>query len=100
MSTLDSARIMYEIYQERGYNGKFRVVYFTELNDHNKEFEINRALAGRHLHDGFIREWRKDKAKAVIDTFLERLNAGQSPAVEELEEALDELMADHPSGVE
>jgi len=91
MSILESAQIMYEIYQESGYNGRYRVVYFTELNEHNKETEINRALAGRHVHDGFIREWRKEKSKAVIEEFLQRLNAGEEADREELEEALEAI---------
>jgi hypothetical protein len=98
MKTLESARIMYEIYQENGYNGRYRVVYFTELNDHNKETEINRAMAGRHVHDGFIREWRKDQAKGMIDAFLGRLNGGEEADPEELETALKEVAESFPEG--
>ncbi|RPJ43293.1 MAG: hypothetical protein EHM19_08980 [Candidatus Latescibacterota bacterium] len=93
MAELESSRIMYEIYQEEGYNRRFRVVFFTELNDHNKEMEINRALAGRHVHDGFIRERRKEEAKAVLADFIRRLNEGESPSVEELESALEGVSA-------
>jgi hypothetical protein len=91
MNKLETAKIMYEIYQEGGYNRSFRVIYFTELSEHNREIEINRAMAGRHVHDGFIQEWKKDQAKSLIEEFVGRLNSGQSPAPEELEEALGKL---------
>jgi hypothetical protein len=51
----ESDKVMFEIYREP-YQGLYRVVYFTELQDHNKETEINRAMAiGRildRLNDG------------------------------------------------
>lgn len=43
----ESDKVMFEIYRETEYTGKYRVVYFTELQDHNKETEINHAMAGR-----------------------------------------------------
>jgi len=78
MSVMESAKIMFEIYQEEDYNRRYRVVFFTELNDHSRELEINRAMAGRHVYDGFIREWRKDEAKAIIADFVQKLNAGET----------------------
>lgn len=42
----ESDKTMFEIYRETTYTGKYRVVYFTELQDHDKETEINRAMAG------------------------------------------------------
>lgn len=56
---------------------EYRVVYFTELQDHNKEHEINRAMAGEHFCDGFIRDFAEDKAKAIIDGLLARMNGGE-----------------------
>ncbi len=91
MSLIDSVRIMYEIYRESGYDARHRVVYFTELTDRNKEAEINRAIAGRHVHDGFIREWRKEEAKAIIEEFVGHLNAGEPLPPAELATALEAL---------
>jgi len=73
-----SDQVMFEIYREAGYGRRFRVVYFTELNEHNKETEINRALTGDHYCDGFITDWRKDEAKAIIQRWLDRLNGGET----------------------
>lgn len=79
-----SNRTLFEIYRESGYGQKYRVVYFTELNDHNRETEISRAMVGDHLYDGFIKDFSKDEAKQIIDRFVERLNRGESPSIESL----------------
>jgi hypothetical protein len=81
-------RIMFEIYRETTYSGRYRVVYFTELNDHNRETEINRALAGEHFYDGFINSFRKDEAKNLIADFVAQLNAGKVVDPQALAEAL------------
>ena len=84
---------MFEIYREASYNRQYRVVYFTELNEHNKESEINRAMAGEHLFDGFLSERRKDEAKAAIDRALERLNQGERVSTEDLQRELADYLA-------
>lgn len=84
---------MFEIYREGSYNRRFKVVYFTELNEHNKETEINRALSGDHFLDGFLKEAKKDEAKAIIDRALERLNQGEPMRPEELERELSPYLA-------
>ncbi|HEY3136740.1 MAG TPA: hypothetical protein VGL29_11990 [Blastocatellia bacterium] len=89
----DSNKIMFEIYREGSYNRRFKVVYFTELNEHNKEFEINRAMAGDHFFDGFLRDATKEEAKAIIDRTLERLNGGEQIRPEELERELTGYLA-------
>ncbi len=87
---MESDKVMFEIYREPDFNRAYRVVYFTELGEHNKEYEINRALAGEHFYDGFIRNYRKDDAKKIIEGFLKRLNAGETLAPDDLESALAE----------
>jgi hypothetical protein len=84
---------MFEIYRETGYTGQYRVVYFTELQDHNKETEINRALAGEHFFDGFIKNYRKDEAKQIVAAILNRLNNGERLAPQEVARALGDHMA-------
>ena len=53
----ESDKVMFEIYRETEYTGRYRVVYFTELQDHNKETEINHAHGRRaflrRLHQEF-----------------------------------------------
>lgn len=89
----ESDKVMFEIYRETEYSGKYRVVYFTELQDHNKETEINHALAGEHFFDGFIKNYRKDEAKEIINGIVNRLNEGERLAPAEVEQALGEHMA-------
>lgn len=83
----ESDKIMFEIYREP-YQGRYRVVYFTELQDYNKETEINRAMAGDHFYDGFIRNYRKDRAKETINRILERLNDGELLTAADIEREL------------
>ena len=81
-------KIMFEIYKETTYTGGYRVVYFTELQDHNKESEISHAMAGEHFYDGFIKNYRKEQAKEAINKILERLNSGESVSPAEIERQL------------
>ena len=89
----ESDKIMFEIYRETGYTGQYRVVYFTELGDHNKETEINHAMAGEHFFDGFLKNYRKDEAKEIINSLLNRLNNGEQVVPQDVELALGEHMA-------
>lgn len=89
----ESDKVMFEIYRETEYTGKYRVVYFTELQDHNKETEINHAMAGEHVYDGFIKNFGKDEAKQIIDRLLNRLNNGEKVDPAEIERSLGEHMA-------
>lgn len=89
----ESDKVMFEIYRETEYSGQYRVVYFTELQDHNKETEINHALNGEHFFDGFIKNYRKDEAKEIIDSCLARLNSGEKVAPEDVERALGDHIA-------
>jgi hypothetical protein len=89
----EPGKIMFEIYREASYNRLYKVVYFTELNDNNKEAEINRAVAGEHFFDGFLNEKKKDEGKAVIENALSRLNEGEQLPPEELEKELAQYLA-------
>ena len=88
--SLASDKIMFEIYKETTYTGGYRVVYFTELQDHNKESEISHAMAGEHFYDGFIKNYRKEQAKEAIDKILERLNSGENISPAEVERQLQQ----------
>ena len=88
----EADKVMFEIYRETGYTGKYRVCYFTELQDHNKESEINHALAGEHFFDGFIKNFRKDEAKQIIASLLGRLNDGERLEAQEVARALGDHM--------
>jgi hypothetical protein len=69
-------RIMFEVYREPGFNRQYRVVYFTELDEHERDAAINAALAGDHFYDGFLAASGRPAAKQVLAAFLTRLNEG------------------------
>ncbi len=85
---MEADKVMFEIYRETAYTGKYRVVYFTELNEANKEYEINRALSGEHFYDGFIKNFRKEEAKDRIDALLKRMNEGEKLTPADIEREL------------
>ncbi len=89
----EADKVMFEIYKETEYTGKYRVVYFTELQDHNKETEINHAMAGEHVYDGFIKNFRKDEAKEIINSLLGRMNNGEPVGPTDIELALGDHIA-------
>ncbi len=86
-------KVMFEIYREGHYNRTYRVCYFTELNDHNREQEFNRALAGDHVFDGFLAGPTKEKAKEVIADYLKRLNDGEDISPDQMREGLADYLA-------
>ncbi len=85
---IESDRVMFEIYREAAFSGRYKAVYFTELNEHNRETEINNAMRGEHFYDGFIRNYGKDQAKQAINKILERLNSGEILARTDIEREL------------
>lgn len=93
MAGFESDKTMFEVYRENAYSGSYRVVYFTELQDYNKETEINRAMAGEHFVDGFLHNYRKDEAKAIIDAMLDRMNRGEQVAPGEFLRRLGDHLA-------
>ena len=77
MMTKNSDKTMFEIYREPERGRRFRVVFFTELGQGNKESEISRAMAGEHVYDGFLLDQTVEHAKRVIASIVDRLNAGE-----------------------
>ena len=93
MGAFESEKTMFEIYRDVQYSGEYRVVYFTELQEHNKGTEINRVLSGEHVYDGFIQNYRKDEAKQILNGIVERLNHGEVLGIPQIESALGEHLA-------
>jgi len=86
-------KTMFEVYLDRAYSGQYRVVYYTELNEHNKDEEINRALSGEQFVYGFLKNATKEEAKRVINGLLDQLNAGKGLSPRAFLEALAEYLA-------
>lgn len=83
---------MFEIYRESSYNRAFRVVYYSDLGDHDKDKEINRAMAGESVFDGFVGGQSKREAKKVISAILSRLNDGEDLSKDEIGRELAQYM--------
>ena len=76
--TSDTKKVMFEIYREADFGGRYKVVYFTELGEHDKETEIDNAMRGQHIFDGFLLHRERNTAKQVVDGILARLNQGET----------------------
>jgi hypothetical protein len=70
---------MFEIYRDDSYSREFRVVYFSELNEHNKDVEIDSAMLGDHVFDGYFLSLKKDKVMKSINELIHQLNQAEHP---------------------
>jgi hypothetical protein len=84
----DAGKVMFEVYRECGFNRRYHVVYFTELEEDERDAAIDAALAGECFFHGYIDSGNRDAAKQVLDTFVARLNDGTAGTVEELQRSL------------
>ena len=87
----DEKRVMFEIYRDVEGAG-YRVVYFTELGEHERELEIAAAFRGDHIFDGFILTKERVEAKRVIDAILDRLNQGDKVTRDDMARQLEPFM--------
>lgn len=91
--TSDTKKLMFEIYREADFSGRYRVVYFTELGEHDKEAEIADAMRGQHIFDGFLLHRERSEAKQAVNEILERLNRGEAVGLSEIEQTLRPFLA-------
>ena len=91
--TADTKKVMFEIYREADFSGRYKAVYFTELGEHDKETEIADAMRGEHIYDGFLLHRDRSQAKQVVDEILERLNRGDSIGSADIEQLLQPYLA-------
>ena len=91
--TSDTKKVMFEIYREANFGGRYRVVYFTELGEHDKETEIADAMRGERVFDGFLLHRERNQAKQVVDEILDRLNRGESVDESIIEQKLQPYLA-------
>lgn len=91
--TADTKKVMFEIYRETDFSGRYKVVYFTELGEHDKETEIADAMRGEHIFDGFLLHRERSQAKQVVEEIVERLNRGESIGSAEIEQLLQPYLA-------
>lgn len=91
--TTDTKKVMFEIYREANFGGRYKVVYFTELGEHDKETEIADAMRGEHIFDGFLLHRDRSEAKQVVEEIIDRLNRGEPLGASEIERSLRPFLA-------
>jgi len=67
-------RTMFEIYRETDYNRSFHFIFYTDLDEHEREREIARAAGGETVFTGFIDDTRKEAARSIIEAIVDELN--------------------------
>ena len=91
--TTDTKKVMFEIYRDVSRNEQYRVVYFTELGEHDKDTEITGAMRGEHVFDGFLLHRERNQAKQAMEQILDRLNRGESVDQTMIEQILHPFLA-------
>jgi hypothetical protein len=91
--TTDTKKVMFEIYRDAALTGQYKVVYFTELGEHDKETEIAEAMRGEHIFDGFLLHRERQEGKQVVEIILEQLNRGENVDRNAIEEKLKPYLA-------
>ena len=91
--TTDTKKVMFEIYRDSSLSGQYKVVYFTELGEHDKDTEIAEAMRGDHIFDGFLLHRERQEGKQVVEEILQRLNRGENVDVTAIREKLTPYLA-------
>jgi hypothetical protein len=91
--TTDTKKVMFEIYRDSSLTGKYKVVYFTELGEHDKDTEIADAMRGEHIFDGFLLHRERQEGKQAVDQILTDLNRGEPLDPSAIEQKLKPYLA-------
>ena len=91
--TSDSKKVMFEIYRDAALTGQYKVVYFTELGEHDKDTEIGDAMRGEHVFDGFLLHRERQEGKQAVQAILEQLNKGETVDASTIQERLKPYLA-------
>lgn len=76
-----SDKTMFEIYRGGDYDRSFRCIYYTDLEEHQRDKEVAKAAAGQPLFSGYLADASKDEARSVIEAILDDLNEGDDDEV-------------------
>ena len=87
---IDGKKVMFEIFRER-HEGNYRVVYYTELGEHEKDYALSEAMNGETVFSGFLLYREREHAKAKIAELLGRMNRGSEVSSGEIEDELSDF---------
>ena len=79
-----TAKVMFSVYRDAGGDSAFDVIYYTELEEHDRDARIARVMAGETLHDGFLAESALVDGKEAVSAILTRLNQGETMDASEI----------------
>ncbi len=86
-------KVLFEIVRDDQAATPYQVVYYTELNEKERDEAIDRAMASEPIFNGFIDAARLELAKRAIAAWLERLNSGEPFNADEFERDVAEYLA-------
>jgi len=89
---IEGKKVMFEIFREQ-HAGDFRVVYYTELGEHEKDYALSEAMNGETVFSGYLLYREREHAKAKIAELLRRMNNGNNVSSGEIELALSKFTA-------
>ena len=90
---LTDDKIMFEIYREP-HGGAHRAVYYTELGEHDRNTEIERAMRGETVFSGFLRSREAVNGKAAVTALLAELDKAMPLASVEIAKRLAPFLAE------
>ena len=79
-----SEKVFFGIYKESGCGKPYQIVYFTELDEHERDAAISQSVEGETTYTEFLKEACLDQGKQLLTDNLARWNAGTSPIIEDL----------------
>lgn len=88
-------RTMFEIYRETDYNRSFHYIFYTDLDEHEREREIAKAANGQTVFTGYIDDTRKEAARAVIEAIVDELNESDDDTPALSNDAIRGRLGDH-----
>ena len=77
-------KIMFGIYKESENDKPYQIIYFTELDEQERDTAMDRFVEGETIYTGFLKTTCLDEGKQLLADYLARWNDGSSPVVEEL----------------
>ena len=94
-------RTMFEIYRESDYNRAFHSIFYTDLDEHVRDAEIAKAMAGETVYTGYVADERKEDARHAIDAIVDALNDADEDddvlSAAEIERRLADYLVDAPA---
>ena len=88
-------RTMFEIYRETDYNRSFHYIFYTDLDEHEREREIAKAANGQTVFTGYIDDTRKEAARALIEAIVDELNESDDDTPSLSNDAIRTRLGEH-----